>query len=104
MYLLIAGILAVGLQGIKDEERLIQEDCPVDPSTIGPGKRKALGITRKMPGSLKEAIAALEKDDELIRILGDKMVEVYCAVKTAEFEFLNEMEEGKRRDWLIERY
>lgn len=92
------------MQAIKDEERLIWEDCPVDPASLGPGKRKALGITKPMPTSLKEAISALEKDDELIKILGEKMVEVYCAVKTAEFELLNSMDAEKRRNWLMERY
>jgi len=104
MYLLLAGILGAGLQGMKDEARLTWEDCPVDAATIGPAKRKALCIVTGMPGSLKQAIAALEKDDDLIKILGEEMVDVYRAVKTAEIGLLNTMDPEKRRNFLIERY
>lgn len=104
MFLLLAGILGAGLQGIKDEERLTWEDCPLDPAQIGAAKRKALGIVKGMPGSLKEAIAALGKDDDLIKIFGEDVVETYRAVKTTEIGLLDTMDTERRRNWLMERY
>lgn len=57
-----------------------------------------------MPGNLREAIAALEADEELQNIIGEQVVEVYCAVKTAENELLSSMDKEERRNWLMERY
>lgn len=104
MYLMVAGFLGAGIQAIKDGERFTMVECSVDPTTIGPAERNALGIQKSMPDSLSEAIGALEADEELVNIIGKQVVEIYCSVKTAENEMLSSMDKDVRRDWLMERF
>jgi glutamine synthetase len=65
-YLLIAAILAAGLDGI--ERRL-------DPVSLG---------TRALPASLGDAVTALECDDVLVAAIGPRLVSVLAALKRRE--------------------
>ncbi len=65
-YLLIAAILAAGLDGI--ERRL-------DPVSLG---------TRTLPTSLGDAVTALECDDVLVAAIGPRLVSVLAALKRRE--------------------
>jgi glutamine synthetase len=65
-YLLIAAILAAGLDGI---------DRALDPEQVQ---------TRALPASLGEAVDALERDDVLVSALGPRLVAVLAALKRRE--------------------
>jgi glutamine synthetase len=102
-YLALAAIFTAGVKGIQDAEPLIWKDCPVDPATLKPEEKKALRITERIPDSLDKALDSLEKDDVVMRALGDA-AETYIKVKRGENERLGKMDKEERRNWLIDRY
>lgn len=104
MYLVLAALLGAGVQGIADAEELAWRDCPVDPAGLDEAGRAELGIRTRLPGGLEEALGALEADEGVRAWLGEGVVGTFLSVKRAEAEMLGGMEEGKRRNWLIERY
>lgn len=67
-------------------------------------QKRALGITKKLPTSLSEALAALEGDQELEKALAPGLVHHYISMKKAEQEMLNSMPVNDRRVFLMERY
>ena len=75
-----------------------------DPSKKSEEERRELGIRERFPDGIEQALRNLEKDEELVGILGRGAVETYCTVKRAEKEMLDGMEDGEKRRWLIERY
>lgn len=103
-YLALAAIVGAGVQGILDNEPLEMKDCPNDPSTLTAEEREELGITKRFPGSISEALGDLEADEQLRHVLSEAAVETYLRVKRAESEMLQKMEPEKRRNWLIQRY
>jgi len=74
-YLVMAGVLAAGLDGLKHK-------------TEPPGETKGVahGLTgiAPLPVSLEQSIAALEGDRALQAALGDEFIEVFLAVKRHE--------------------
>lgn len=104
MYLVLAALLGAGVQGIADAEELAWRDFPVDPAGLDEAGRAELGIRTRLPGGLEEALGALEADEGVRAWLGEGVVGTFLSVKRAEAEMLGGMEEGKRRNWLIERY
>lgn len=83
-YLAFGVILAAGLDGIKRKL-----DCP-EPIReniyeFTEAKRKAHGI-EKVPASLKEAIKALKKDEEIKDALGNHVYEKFLEAKIHEWE------------------
>ncbi|KAF2200555.1 developmental protein-like protein fluG [Delitschia confertaspora ATCC 74209] len=105
MYLAVGAILAAGLLGLKEgEQDFDKKDVQKNPSTLTPEQRTELGITQKMPMTISEALNALNKDSQLREMLTDNLVRHFVEMKKAEQNMLKEMEEGKRRVWLIERY
>jgi len=81
-YLALGGLLAAGLDGI---ERKVDPGEPtlVDPDTLTEAERKRRGI-RRLPGSLGEALDALERDEVLRAALGETLAREYLAVKRSE--------------------
>jgi glutamine synthetase len=81
-YLALGGLLAAGLDGM---ERKLDPGEPtlVDPDTLSETERRRRGI-RRLPGSLAEALEALERDDVLRAALGDTLVREYLTVKRSE--------------------
>lgn len=108
MYLALAVILGVGLDGVRRQVPLQMQDCTMNPTKLSGDEKVELGIGRRLPRSLEEALGTLERDEELMRMAsGDgegKLVRNWMEVKKAEQEMLNEMGEEERRVWLIERY
>ena len=104
LYLVLAAVIGVGLQGILDKEPLVMKDCWKDPSKLTSEEREELGIREKFPKSINEALSCLEADEQLRHILSEVVVNTYLTVKRAESEMLQKMEAEKRRNWLIERY
>lgn len=103
-YLVIAGILAAGTQGVVAKEKLVAKDFLGDPAKLSGEERRKLGITKMFPKDLKDALEALEMDTELVDLLNKDFVRRYIDLKTAELEMLEPMEATERRQWLIARY
>lgn len=81
-YLALGALLAAGLDGM---ERKLDPGEPtlVDPDTLSEAERNRRGI-RRLPGSLAEALAALEADEVLRAALGDTLAREYLTVKRSE--------------------
>lgn len=105
-YLVVAVLIGVGLQTLLENPSLrLPPNCTVDPATLSADERRGLQITNRLPGSLDEALAALERDHWLIDgVLGRDVIELYLNVKRTEAQLLRAMPEEERRDWLIERF
>jgi len=103
-YLSMAALIAAGLLGLRHEIPLLQKDTPHDVSTLGQEERENLGITERLPNTLQKSLESLSEDEALINTLGQGLVDDYLAVKKAETEMLNGMDEQKRRIWLMARY
>lgn len=103
-YLAMSAVVLAGVQGVADKEALMSQDCEVDPATLTEEERERLGVREKLPTSVGEALAALEGDQALTKLLGPELVERYVAVKNAETAMLESMGEEERRLWVMERY
>jgi len=83
-YLALAAVIACGMDGV---ERKLEPPQPVDcdPSTLSEERAQALAV-RRLPTSLKEALAELENDSLLKEVLGEDMTRVFSIVKSSEHE------------------
>ncbi|CRG82816.1 Protein fluG [Talaromyces islandicus] len=104
MYFAMSALLGAGYIGVNKSMPLLHGDCPADAATLSAKEREDLGIVQQIPKTLEQSLLALESDAELQGILGSAFVTRYCAVKRAEAEKLAAMDEGSRREWLMERY
>lgn len=75
-----------------------------DPAVLSPAQRSTFGITTPLPKNLNQSLSALEADQDLGDILGKSFVKTYIAVKRAEKEKLDGMDEEARIIWLVGRY
>lgn len=103
-YLALASVLFAGTNGFTAKEKLVWQDCEVDPASLTENDRKELNVSEMLPASVEEALDALEADEELSDLLGLELVEKYSAVKQSEHNFLGPMEDEERRKFLIARY
>ncbi|XP_076440692.1 glutamine synthetase-like [Babylonia areolata] len=69
-YLVLAATIAAGLDGVHRQLAWPSPGCPESQEEV-----------RRLPGSLADALEALEKDEVLIEALGGKVVEYFLAVK-----------------------
>jgi glutamine synthetase len=81
-YLALGGLLAAGLDGM---ERMLDPGEPtlVDPDALSEAERSRRGIHR-LPGSLADALTALERDEVLRAALGETLAREYVLVKRSE--------------------
>jgi glutamine synthetase len=88
-YLALAAVLAAGMDGM---ERALDpgEPATMDPATLSEEERVSRGI-RPFPGSLDEALDALERDDVLVEALGEPLVRTHLAVARAQAEIAREL-------------
>lgn len=103
-YLALASVLFAGTNGFIAKEKLVWQDCEVDPASLTDNDRKELNVSEMLPASVEEALEALEKDEDLTDLLGSELVEKYSSVKQFELKFLGSMEDEERRQFLIARY
>lgn len=83
VYLAFSALLAAGLDGVK---RKIDCGDPVDEDIykLTHARRKELGV-KELPGSLREAVDALESDDSFLQPIFPKdLVEKYVEIKVDE--------------------
>ncbi|KAK4497259.1 hypothetical protein PRZ48_011709 [Zasmidium cellare] len=104
MYLALATILGVGLDGVRRQVPLSMRDCRVNPAGLEEEGRRALEILERLPRGFEDALRALEGGEGLKGMVGGTLVRDWVVVKKAEQEMLGAMGEGERRVWLIERY
>ena len=81
-YLALGAIVLAGLAGIREElpgPPILQ----VDPATLTPEETAAYGVGA-LPGTLVEALEALEADESCRDWLGPRLLEAYLSVKRAE--------------------
>ncbi|TQB68942.1 hypothetical protein MPDQ_002603 [Monascus purpureus] len=104
MYLGMSALFAAGYLGLEENLDLTLLNCEVDPAVLSPAQRSTFGITTPLPKNLNQSLSALEADQDLGDILGKSFVKTYIAVKRAEKEKLDGMDEEERRIWLVERY
>ena len=80
-YLGLAAVVAGGLLGLEG-------GVPADPP--GEGTAESRPEHEALPGSLSEALDALEADDAFSELLGSEFVEAYCAMKRYEVQRFRE--------------
>jgi len=103
-YFALAGVIAAGLLGLQAGEMVYAlRDCGENPGRLGEEGRARYGITRRLPGTLEEAVGALEGDGVLREVLGQELVSDWLVMKSVEQRMLGEMGEAERRVWMIER-
>jgi len=83
-YLLLAGLLAAGFDGVAYEGRL-PEPIDVDPAALTPQELSERGIWR-LPTSLRQSTDALANDQVLRDGLGSALVDSVIAVRDSEIE------------------
>lgn len=98
-YLVAGSILAAGLSGIERKLTLPQE-VTADPGSLSAKEQEKLGV-RRLPESLEESVAHLEKSDVLQEAMGQMLFNAFVAVRRAEIDLFagksdQEMVEGHR--------
>ena len=83
-YLLLAGLLAAGFDGVAAEAQL-PEPVDVDPAVLAPEELNRRGI-RRLPTSLRESTDALAADAVLRDALGSALIDSVLAVRESEIE------------------
>jgi glutamine synthetase len=78
--------------------------CKGNPARLNDTQRAEYGITRRLPKTIEEALASLENDLSLKSTLAEDVVTNYVIMKRMEQDMLGEMNEERRRIWMIERY
>jgi glutamine synthetase len=81
-YLLLAGLLAAGFDGVTSEAEL-PEPVDVDPAALAPEELNRRGI-RRLPTSLRESTDALAADALLRETLGSSLIDSVLAVRESE--------------------
>lgn len=77
-YLLLGAVVSTGLAGV-DSGLELPEEITGDPDSLGPES-----AVRRLPQSLREAAAELERSKGMRAALGDALLEVVLAVRAAE--------------------
>ncbi len=98
-YLAFAGILAAGLDGIKNNLE-VPEPVEEDIYKMSEVERESKGIGI-LPGSLGEALEEFSKDEYIKNILGEEFCKKYIELKTKEWkEFCVTVHEWEREKYL----
>jgi glutamine synthetase len=87
-YLLLAGLLAAGFDGVAARGRL-PEPADLDPAVLTPDELDRRGIQR-LPTRLREATDALAADSVLRAALGSDLMDSVLAVRESEIELFAE--------------
>lgn len=75
-----------------------------DPARITSRERNGLGITKRLPKTLEEALEALKEHKKLREWIGEDAIKKYILVKKGEKTLMEGIPEGDRKNWLMERY
>ncbi|MEA2070883.1 MAG: glutamine synthetase family protein [Asgard group archaeon] len=84
IYLLLALLLAAGLDGVKNKIEPI-EGTTLNVDKLSDDERKEMGII-KTPNNLKDALQALQNDSYLCNFLGDEFIESFRTSKQKQWK------------------
>jgi glutamine synthetase len=101
-YLALGAIIAAGLDGLAREMHL-PEPAEIDPGDYSGAERARLGIAA-LPAAPETALRAFVQDMALVEAMGERMAEVYTAVRQAELDSLADVDFAGERDLLLQRY
>uniref|UniRef100_A0A803QZE4 GS catalytic domain-containing protein n=2 Tax=Cannabis sativa TaxID=3483 RepID=A0A803QZE4_CANSA len=90
----LAAILAAGIDGLRKHLSL-PEPVDTDPSTCGPE-------LKRLPESLSESLAALNEDNFMADLIGEKLLVAVKAIRKAEIDFYSNHKDAYKN--LIYRY
>ena len=81
-YFAVAGVLACGILGVRDDRALAVKNCdvPRTAAEMTAGERAAFGITKRLPLNIEEARRYLAADDAIKDILGFELVEPFLQI------------------------
>lgn len=97
-YLALAAMLAAGLDGI---ERCLEPPEPVEENVYQfEDQQLEQRHIARLPGSLSEALDALEQDEVILQALGEHVAQAFIRAKRAEWEDYR----IRVSDWELERY
>jgi glutamine synthetase len=92
-YLVLAALLCAGRAGLA-EQAILPEPIEVDPASLEPAQRQALGITA-LPSTLAESVAAMEDEPALTEALGEELIDTLVTVRRGEIALLNGASPGE---------
>jgi len=98
-YLAFTAMIAAAMDGIENGLKPPKPLNRINVYELTPEEKIQLGITQ-LPGSLKEALAELDKDEVIKDALGSEIYEVFRRAKLSEWEDYR----IKVMDWEIEKY
>ncbi|MGA3030371.1 MAG: glutamine synthetase family protein [Candidatus Limnocylindrales bacterium] len=98
-YLAFTAMLAAGLDGL---DRGLELGPPLEELEHGFGG-SAHSVTKPLPASLGEALAALEDDDVITAALGSELMELFHSAKTLEWEAYRRQVTQWERDTYFQR-
>ena len=101
-YLAFTAMLAAGLDGL---DRSLELGPPLEELEHGFGRSSGAGhsVTRPLPATLGEAMAALEDDDCMTDALGSEIMELFRAAKQLEWEAYRRQVTQWERDTYFQR-
>ena len=79
-YLAVAGVLACGILGVRDNLALTAKNCEVAAAELTAAEREALGIMKRLPLNIGEARQYLAADDTIKDMLGVEIVDNFLKV------------------------
>ena len=101
-YLALGGIIAAGLDGIRNQLSL-PEEITVDPATLTDSQRNSKQID-PLPRNLGESIQKLQQNQTLLSALGTDLATAYIAIRQAEYQAMKEWSLEQEVKQLIDRY
>lgn len=102
-YLRVASILGAGIDGVSKESKLtIKEYTGLSLEPMEEDMRKELGVTDRIPSSQDEAIKAMEGDEVVKEVLGEKCFGTYLKYRKAEVKHAVGMTRAARTKAIME--
>ncbi len=101
-YLTLGAVIAAGLDGVRRHLNP-GEPVAIDPGLMPLSERATRGID-PLPTNLGEAIAHLSRNEILLNALGAELAKAYLAVRSAEWEAMQDLALEEEVKLLLERY
>ncbi|KAF2170764.1 hypothetical protein M409DRAFT_18737 [Zasmidium cellare ATCC 36951] len=103
-YLTLAVMLSAGLDGIRDKTALTWGDLRLDFKDYTKEELAALGVTKRLPTSLRLAVDVLRESEYLEGLLGKEMKSAYILVKDTDERAFSSMREEEKRLQFIKHF
>ncbi|ERF76628.1 hypothetical protein EPUS_04448 [Endocarpon pusillum Z07020] len=100
-YLTLAAILGVGMAALEKGQELKMKPLSGRSVEMDEETRRELGMDKRAPNGLKDAIEALKKDEAVMAVLGKELWQRYIMYKEKEEGMLSEMTLQERRTMIM---